>query len=279
MFVVFRALFDAAPKDPAVKHKVNRVPESEGLRYRLAYACNRTLGFAYRGLDWLPPGDASFADLVAAMLAADLHFFPNDERVRKVVVREARLRQIPLAKPVEFVQRVRIPANAAERRDFIDDHRESLGIPSGARPVVTVRAAHIYAPPLIPKTNSEPFDLRPDISRWTSAETEHRLIKLGWWQREQNDVAGWGTHRRYRTGATIITDKSGVVRTFLQHAHSATATSSRSSFLRLMLTGERTPQIGPDGLLLQQGLRASLEGNTLSITGAMQALHVAGDFE
>ena len=282
LFVVFSALFDAAPRDPAVKQKINRKgsAEGEGLRYRLAYACNRTLGLAYRGLDWLPPGDASFADLITAMLTADLHFFPNDERVRRVVVREARLRKIPLATPVEFVSRVKIPANASERRDFVDCYRDALAIPDGARATVTVIKTHIYAPPLLPRTNSEPFDLKPSMSRWTSATTEHRLIKIGWWQREQNDVAGWGTHRRYRTGATIVADKNGRVLAALQHPHTATATVSRSAFLKKILVGERAAsQTGPDGMPLQQGIRASLKNNTLSIMGAMQALHVAGDPE
>ena len=47
----------------------------------------------------------------------------------------------------------------------------------------------------------------------------------------------------------------------------------------LMLTGERAPQVGPDGTPLQRGLRTSVKNNTLSITGAMQALHVVGDVE
>ena len=33
--------------------------------------------------------------------------------------------------------------------------------------------------------------------------------------------------------------------------------------------------VGPDGQPLLGGLRASLEGDTLSISGALQALHVA----
>jgi hypothetical protein len=278
LFAVFSAAFKAAARDPAVKRKTKDSFGYIGLARQLAYACNRTLGLAYRGLDWLPPGDASIADFVAAMLAADLHFFPNDQRACKVLAKEARLRKIPLAQPVEFVKRVRIPRNAAERRTFVDRYRKAFGIPATARVTVTVRKTHIYAPPLR-FVGHERFDLTPDMSRRTSAKTEHRLIKLAWWQREENDLNGWGTHRRFRTGATIVTDKSGRVRAFLQHQHTAMATASRSGFLRLMLTGERTPQIGPDGVPLQRGLRASLKNNTLSITGAMQALHVVGDLE
>lgn len=282
LFVVFSALFAAAPRDPEVKSKINRQDSAqpEGMRNRVAYACNRTLGLAYRGLDWLPPGDASFADFVEAMLTADCHFFPDDSRARKVLIKEAALRAIPRVDTLEFVPRVQIPSNATERRGFIERHREALGIPADARPTVTVRKIHIYTPPLLPRSNSEVFDLKPDMSKWSSAKTEHYLIKLAWRQREANDLEGWGAHRGYSTGATIVTDKSGSVRAFLQHQHTAMASASRSSFLRRMLAAERTtPQIGPDGVPLQRGLRANLENDTLSITGTMQALHIVGEFE
>jgi hypothetical protein len=126
----------------------------------------------------------------------------------------------------------------------------------------------------------EPFDLTPNMSRLTSEKTEHYLIKLAWWQREPNDIVGWGTHRRYRTGATIVARKSGRVRAVLQNPNTTMTTASRSLFLGRMLQGEpATPALGPDGVALQGELRASLVNNTLSITGAMQALHVVGDIE
>jgi len=283
LFAVFCTRFAAAARDPAVKRKITRedaAAQPEGLRYRIAYACNRTLGLAYRGLDWLPPGDASFADLVGAMLAADREFFPGKARIREILCKEARRRGIPVTKTVELLRQVEVPLNAAARRRFVEQHREALAIPAGARVNVTVRRIHVYAPPIVPMSNSELFDLTPNMKRWTSETTENYLIKLAWWQREPNDLVGWGTHRRYRTGATIIAEKSGRVRTVLQNTNTPIATTSRTNFLKLMLKGERsTPEIGPDGAELQRGLRASLENDTLSITGAMQALHVVGDQE
>lgn len=282
LFAVFSAVFDAAGRELAKKYKSKRQDQYGyvSLSRQLGCASNRTLGLAYRGLDWLPPGDASFADFVAAMLAADRHFFPNDERVRKVVKKQARLRKIPLSDPVEFEERVEIPTNAAERKAFVEHYRKAFGILPTARVRVTVRKTHIYPPP-VAWIGHERFDLKPNMSRRTSPETEHLLIKLRWWQREANDVAGWGTHRRYRTGATIVTDKHGRVLAVLQQQHAATATTSRSGFLKKMLAGESiTPHVGPDGVPLQRGLRASIRNNnTLSITGSMQALHVAGDLE
>jgi len=282
LFVVFRALFAAAPRDRAVSHKIKRTDaaQPEGLRYRIAYACDRTLGLAYRGLDWLPPGDSSFADLVGAMLAADRAFFPDNPRVREVLGEEAGRRGIGITETNQVMASVEVPLNAAARRKFGEHHRDALRIPADARVTVTVRPTHIYTPPLVPRSTGESFDLKPNMSRWISETTEHYLIKLAWWEREANDLVGWGTHRRYRAGATIVAEKSGQVRAVLQNPHTELTATSRSTFLRRTLSGERTtPEIGPDGVALQRGLRASLENDTLTITGAMQALHVAGDLE
>jgi hypothetical protein len=282
LFAVFSALYKSAPDEPALTRKINRVGAAapEGLRQRMAYAVNRTLGLAYRGLDWLPPGDASFADLVAAMLAADREFFPDDPRVREGLSKEAGLRGIPIAEASQLFKRVKLPLDADMRQKFVERRRKALGVPADARVKLILRKIHIYAPPLLPKSIGEGFDLKPDMSRLVSADTEHYLIKLAWWQREANEVEGWGKHRRYRSGATIVVEKGGRIRAVLQNRDAATATASRSGFLRLMLAGEsRTPQIGPDGVVLRRGLRASLKNDTLSIRGAMQALHVAGGLE
>jgi len=251
------------------------------MRYRIAYASDRTLGLAFRGLDWLPPGDASFADFVLAMLAADQEFFPRDARVRTQLRKEATSRGIPFSDAApRFVSRVEVPLNAAAERAFLAQHREDLQIPPDAEVIVTVRRTHIYKPPLIPRTTSESFELTPDMKRWVSPDTENYLIKLGWAQRETNDVEGWGTTRSYRTGSTIIATPAGRVRAVLYNRNAARASRSRSRFLRRVLTGERlAPMIGPDGIPLERGLRAELRDGTLSITGAMQALHVAADIE
>jgi len=282
LFVVFKALFSAAPRDASVKRKVNRENSSnfEAIRYRLAYACNRTLGLAYRGLDWLPRGDASFADLIEAMIAADQEFFPNDPRVRKVLRKEARLRGISLTKTKQLFRKLQVPSDEPTLRTFLEAHRKDFDIPSDAEVTITVRKMHIYQPPLTPFSTSESFDLKPNMSKFTSEKTEHNLIKFTWLQKESNDLEGWGTKRRYRSGATVVANMSGAVQTVLQLQHTPMTMSLRSGFLQKMLNGESaTLQIGPDGVPLQRGLRANLVNETLSITGAMQALHVVGEFE
>jgi hypothetical protein len=283
LFQVFRSLFARMPDDPAAWRKMSKQEASnfEAMRYRVAYASDRTLGLAYRGLDWLPPGDASFADLTLAMLAADQEFFPRDAQTRKQLREEATSRGISLSDAASrSVSQVEVPLSPAAEQKFLAQHREALEIPSGADVRVTVRLTHIYEPPPIPRTTSESFDLTPDMKRWVSAKTENYLIKLAWEQHETNDLEGWGTARSYRTGATIVAAPDGRVRTVLHNRNAALSTRSRSRFLRRVLSGQRvTPMIGPDGAPLERGLRAELREGTLSITGAMQALHVAADIE
>jgi hypothetical protein len=282
MFAVFRSLFATAMRNPAIKRKAVRIgsAESEGLRYRLAYASNRTLGLAFRGLDWLPPGDASFADLVAAIIAADREYFPQEVQVRKLISKEARLRGIRIPKTTATFPKLEVPLKVAAREKLIARCKKAFGIPDDARVTVTVGTSHIYQPPLLPMSNSEVFELTPDMSRYTSKKTEHILIKLAWWQNEENGLKGWGSQRRYRSGATIVAEKNGTVRTVLRNLSTKMDTMSRSDFLKRMLLSENPkPQTGPDGELLQRGIRANLENDTLFITGAMQALHIVGETE
>jgi len=283
LFHVFCSLFARMPDNPAARRKISKRESSnfEAMRYRIAYASDRTLGLAFRGLDWLPPGDASFADLTLAMLAADQEFFPDDARTRTQLRQEATSRGIPLSDAApRFVSHVEVPLNAAAEKKFLARHREALEIPSRTDVQVSVRRIHIYKPPPVPRTTSESFDLTPDMKRWVSPDTENCLIKLAWEQHETNDLEGWGTSRSYRTGSTIVATPAGRVRAVLHNRNAARSTRSRSNFLRRMLSGQRVaPMIGPDGIPLESGLRAELRDDTLSITGAMQALHVAAEIE
>jgi hypothetical protein len=163
-------------------------------------------------------------------------------------------------------------ATSAARRALGESYRSVLEIPEDARIAMTVRRTHVYRPPLLPMSNSEVFDLKPDMSRFD--RTPHHVIKIAWWQREPIDLGPrWGRQRRYRTGATIVVDGDGKIVAALRNSHGAAA-GSRSRFLRRMIAAS-PGSVGPDGKPLQGGLRATLDGDTLSISGALQALHIA----
>ena len=276
MFEVFSALYAEALTDPAAKRKVRAIEASAGpeaLRYRVAYATDRTLGICFRGLDWLPPGDASFADLLAAMLIADELYVPDRARARRALRKHAARRGIAIPDSIDLGENVLVPATAAAKRALGESYRSVLEIPDEARVTVTVRRTNIYRPPLLPRSNTEVFDLKPDMSRFE--ETPHHVIKIAWWQREANDLGPrWGRQRRYRTGATIVVDPDGKIVAALRNGHGATAAGPRSRFLRRMIAAS-PGSVGPDGKPLLGGLRATLDGDMLSISGALQALHVA----
>ena len=154
---------------------------------------------------------------------------------------------------MDVAARLSLPTvGGSEDRAFGEQQREAFGIKPEAKVTVTVRPTHIYAPPPIPKSNSEPFDLTPDMSKFTSAKNEHYLIKLAWMELEPNEIEGWGTHRCYRTGATIVAETNGRVLVVLQNPHTERTRASCSQYLGLMLKGQRaTPELGPVWVVLQ----------------------------
>jgi hypothetical protein len=286
LFEVFCAVFTAAPGDPALWKRLQKgdSARAETLRLRSSFAGNRVLSLAFRGLDWLPPGEASFGDLVAAMLAADRLFQPRQELARDVLVEAAARRHIAVGKEKTIrlgrtVALEELKRSARARAELADSLRERLGIPAGAHVSVTARTFPLYVPPL--PTPGETFPLTPAIKpQWMVPDGEHLLVKFSWHETEPNEVASWGRLRRYRTGATLVLDRRGRVRAMLRNAASALQSERRGAFLSRLFADDAAPletRIGPDGRPLEQGLRASLRGGTLSVSGAMQALHVAGD--
>lgn len=285
LFEVFCAVFTAAPRDPALWKRFEKGENAkpETLRLWSSYAGNRVLGLAFRGLEWLPPGEASFADLVAAMLAADRLFYPREKLAREVLAEGAARRCIALTK--ERTIRLRaagiddLKRSARARAELAESVRERLDVPAGARVSVTARAFPLYEPPL-PRPG-ESFQLTPEIRPQSiTPGGEHLLVKLSWHETEPNEVTSWGRLRRYRTGATLVLDARGRVRALLRNGGGALQSERRGAFLARLLADDPAPlatRIGPDGRPLEHGVRASLRGDTLSISGAMQALHLAGD--
>jgi hypothetical protein len=288
LFKVFCAVYTTAADDPALWKRIYKGPSAgaETMRLWSSFAGNRVLSLAFRGLDWLPPGEASFGDLVAAMVAADRLFLPREELARRVLIEEAGRRGISVATGSDAPDDLSltpfdaITRDAGARQELADSSRERLGIPADAHVVVTAREFHVYEPPLIPPSG-EVFWLAPQMkARWQARENAHVLVKLAWHQLEPNEVASLGRRRRYKTGATIVIDRQGHVRAVLRNADSELQSRRRGAFLARLFADDPVAvakRIGPDGRPLPGAVRASRRGDTLSIAGALQALHVAGD--
>jgi hypothetical protein len=288
LFTMFRNVFTSAPDDPALWKRLYKGESAkpETLRLRTSFAGNRVLSLAFRGLDWLPPGEASFGDLIAAMLAADRLFLPQQDLARRIVMKEAQKRHIVITPETETPRDLgpgafeKLRRSARARAEFALTFGKQLEIPDDARLSVRARTFHSYEPPFVPRAG-EVFLLNPEIKpEWRAPENEHLLVKLSWHEREPNEIASWGKFRRYRTGATVVLDRKGRIQFVLRNAGSLLQTRRRSDLLARLLaddSGALGERMGPDGRPLLGAVHTALEGDTLSISGAVHLLHVAGD--
>jgi hypothetical protein len=296
LFEVFRNEFAVMPQDPALHRALRGGPKrvSDQTRWRTTYAVNRLLGLIYKGLDWLPPGEASFAELIRAMVVADEVYLPKVSTARGMLIRAALQRHILREAPGKdatgglaeghhgnLFELLRSSARA--RREFVERHREALGIAPGAPVRVVCRLRDVYEPALVPdERQGESFFLRPVLKRRERAgRSKHLVVKLRWWCTEANDLgAAWGRARRFKAGATVLFDQEGRVRAVLRAGADPRQVERRSAFLRRLLLADGAVmgrgRTGPDGVPLQSAMRMQLRGGTLSVTGAFTALHIAG---
>lgn len=297
LFEVFRNEFGVMPNNPALKRAQRGSDRfrSDQTRWRTTYAVNRLLSLIYKGLDWLPPGEASLGELIRAMVVADEVYLPRATTARGLLLREAQRRHIlPGGLPKDatlglaeeqhgdLLESLRSSAQA--RREFVHRHRERLGIPPGAPVRMVCRLCDVYEPPLVPdERQGESFFLLPVLTRRQRAgRSKHLLVKLRWSSTEANDLGPvWGRVRRFSAGATLVLDPGGRVRAVLLAGADPRQRERRSGFLKrlLLCDGEAVNRRrkGPDGLPLQCALRTQVRGDTLSLSGAFQALHIVGD--
>ena len=293
LFDVLRNEFAVMGTDASLRRALNadRDAKDDPLRWRATYAVNRVLCLIYKGLDLLPPGEASFAELIRAMVVADELYLPKLTTARGMILRSAAERGVRCQPPssgatLGFDDRTNLfqslPADSDARRAFVDRHREWLSVPDGVPVQMRCRLHDVYEPQLfLELRKGESFSLSPTLtSRERAGRSKHLMVKLGWWATERNDLgAAWGQKRRYRAGATLLIDREGEVRAVLLAGATPSQAQRRSKFLQRLL-GDQTShrrQRGPDGARLQQLIRTQLSGNTLSVSGAFQALHIVQD--
>lgn len=295
LFDVFRGEFKATPNDPAWTRALRKRTVFDPARGRATYAANRLLSLIYKGLDWLPPGEASFGELIRAMLVADEFYLPNLATARRRLLRQAMRRHIIKASPsIDLTMGFTapregnlfdlLPSSIKARRKFVALHRRRLGIPAEAQVRFTCRMFDLYEPTLVPnQLRSETFFLWPVPNpEKRNRGLRHLLVKLRWMAKEASDLgAQWPGSRHFTAGVTIVFDHKGRVCAVLRAGADPHQTERRTAFLkRLLLTdslvqGDRA--IGPDGLPLQSVMRTQVVGNALSVSGTFKALHIVDD--
>jgi hypothetical protein len=264
---------------------------SDPFRRAAGYAINRLGSMLFKGLDWLPPGEAGFGDLARAMLAADQFHHPDLPAERAALIRECVKRHI--ATQAELETSLQHPQTdpfvvdlheLARRRDaarrFVQRHRGRLGIPTGPIDVEARISAHVDEPLLQQRHLAEIVDL--DRSYAQSATNRVVLVKVAWWETQPVTLPGAGaTSCDLKAGVTVAIDADGRVRALLRTTRHDRTMEARQMYLRrladtavLRFAGD---ELGPDGVPLRGRVPAKTSEGRLRVSGGFQALHIADD--
>ena len=246
-----------------------------------AAAANKALGRAHiifrrlllRGIDYLPPGELSFADVGRATLAADRAVLSDnylDEaqtKQRQAFATRFADRQCitsvedldgtrpeELAVPAEQIAQLHDSDWAAY--DYITRHRHVLGIPPEATFTVLPRIDATKA------TGSEKDGVVP---------TQRELIlKVAWDHVEESTPTQGATRRHVPTGATVVLGWTDG-RCLALVTSDVTADSHRQGRDNLLT------MLDEDGLLdLDGGVGLHVSGGVATLRGTQRLLHLAG---
>jgi hypothetical protein len=245
----------------------------------LFVAAQRFKRTIYRALDYLPPGEVSFADYGRAILAADQASHPDSGAQRKWLRKEFLRRKI-VAKGSElnvktnFASRAVAKINLEELRDsdwvayrFANDNRRLLRIPKDI-----------------------PFQIRPRLDvtkeyyhRDKTVGTRECIFKVSWAKSEANRIPGnFSPLRQVMVGTTMAIDwETKKVRVLLTSDQSQQQRVDRDRFLtrlvesRLIKMGDEA--IGPDCQQLQSAVLAEQVGGLFRVRGTSRMLHIIAE--
>jgi hypothetical protein len=228
-----------------------------------------------RALDYLPPGEVSFADYGRAILAADQASHPTDDQERRWI-REELLRRHMVddeaalqvqtnleVAGLDAVDLATLVASDWAAYDFANRHRELLGIPGDV-----------------------PFEVLPRLHstkryypRGGPEEVQECILKVAWDHQEPNHLgSAFPAARKVTVGTTLAIDwETGRVRSRLTTDPAAQRQDRDRLLLRMADAGVLVPDrmaLGPDGKPLRSFVRAEALGDVMRVRGAARMLHL-----
>ncbi|MCP4572670.1 MAG: hypothetical protein GY838_10000 [bacterium] len=275
----------AAPEAEHVQRRVAR-QTSAGFADRLGaqskalfVASERLKRTLFRGLDYLPPGDVTFADLARAVLAADEASHPQSKRQRQWMIAEFIKRGIaPDGRALEVETNFDHPAVADldlaalvrsdyVAYDFAEKNRDLLGIPRRIKG----------------------FEVRPrldvtkrDWHRDGPQETRECFFKVAWTEMEKNvRDRGLPDRRRWTAGTTLVMswdEGPPTVRALLTTRRTRTDRTDTDRLL-LHLLDKNLLKVdgaayGIGGIPLERAVAGEILEGALRIKGMGRTLHI-----
>jgi len=249
----------------------------------LAVAASRFKRSLYRGLDYLPPGEVSFADLGRAILAADQASHPDSgeqrewlcqEFIRRGIVRDAR--ELRVRTGFEHSALAQVDLDTLAKSDwaayaFANRHRGFLRIPRGA-------SFHI-APRLVVE---KLFHAAGEHGRRRVREC---IFKVSW-KVDEPDVLPGGSglpdRRQVTFGTTLVIDwETRRVRLLLTSDRRQSRKADRDEMVRRLMDEDLlrvgAEALGPDGRPLSHTVQAEVSGGVLRVVGTAHMLHMVAE--
>ena len=258
---------------------------ANGARVSRAAAANKALATAHivarrlllRGIDYLPPGDLSFADVGRASLAAERAARPDPTPVRRqqqrafaqrfvdrLVVPSVRALQSarPTALDVPSEQVPQLHSSDWSAYAYVTAHRALLGIPAGTAFTVLPR---VDATKVVGGAKEGVVPTQREL-----------ILKVAWNHVERVVQNGRGaTQRLLRTGATVVLGwEDGRCLALVRSDVTGRRQRRERDDLLLQLDAHGLIEdgSGPEGA----GVRLDVSGGVATMTGTHGLLHLAG---
>lgn len=243
---------------------------------KLSIAALRFRRIVFRALDYLPPGEVSFADYARAILASDEASFPQSDRYRKMIVRELVARGIVSAE-----------TDLAVTTNFTHRSLESIDL---ATLVQSDWAAHEFANAnrkllKIPE-DGRPFRVRPRLDVTKSynrgvgefEDVRECIFKVSWETEERNRLKGLPDTRQITVGTTMAIDwKTKSIRALLTSEHGPQRKARDAMLRALDGRGMLLPMaelLGPGGKSLRHAIGFESANGVMRVRGVASLLHI-----
>jgi len=245
----------------------------------LGIAAERFGATVLRALDYLPPGELTFADLGRAILASDRASYPDATVEPRVIGAEFTRRKMATAAELEiedaaassaFLDQDLAVLHASDwaAYDFVNAHRDLFGAPADA-----------------------PLRVRPrlDVTRLYHhhegpGRVRELLLKVSWDRREANPTRmGLPAARQITVGTTLAVDwVTRRIRARIPSIASGAgdhAGEDRDRQLRDWVRADAMRIGGPAGLDDGAGARAEVNGDMMRVRDSLRSIDLAGRAE